>query len=68
MVFVHKFNNYLSLSSAYILSSVTATYLISDILREFFLDLFKRIQNLWGFFIHKFNNCLSLSSAYILST
>ena len=34
MVFVHKFNNYPSLSSECILSSAIATYLISDILRE----------------------------------
>ena len=66
--FIHKFNNYLSLSSAYILSSATAAYLTSDFLRKKIVDQFKRIQNLWVFFFHKFNTYHSLSSEYILSS
>ena len=47
-VWFTKLINYPSLSSEYILSSATATHLISDILREFFLIYLKGLK-IYGF-------------------
>merc|ERR1711884_333763 len=65
---IHKFNNYPSLSSEYLLSFASATYMSSDILREKKIVLRKNRKSLNIFLIHKFKTCPSLSSECILSS